>query len=166
MSTELARWKMLRQKHIIIVGCIVSVALLLGCFVIIDVLGLYRYNTDVDLNSGVMRKRFYYWIVPVRQEIVPTRFSDMVDVYVTVREPKWREDVITVSISGGRTTRGGTIGSNCSALANQIHLAYETGKVTAEQREYYLKKALSLLGAEKIDAIRGMADEIACFNDD
>jgi len=148
-----------------------SGVLLLGCFVAIDVLvlgpgkGLYCYNTDVDLNSGILRKTFYYWLLPVKQEVISTKFSDMVASYVTEREPKWTEDVVTVSASGACVRKGGMIFSSCNALANAIDVADATGKLTADQKERYLIKALGLLRAEKVGDILTLADEVACLDD-
>lgn len=161
---------MSRRMKVLLVRCFLFVIILLASLVVVDIFilepgqGLYRYNTDIDFNSGVLRKRFYYWIIPVKHEIVSTEFSEMIDTYcVTPKEAKWIEDVITVTVSGGWIKKGGGRVSSCSGISNAIAVADATANLTMEEKKYYLNKALDLLRENRIDDIWKLADEIGCL---
>jgi len=141
--------------------------LLIVCFILFDIfiLGpgtfLYRRNVDIDVNSGQLRNRYYYWVIPVRKETVSTEFSKLVSRHLEKpKDVQWKEDINTVTLGLGMIRRGGYIISNCCGLANAIFVAEYEGTLTEEEKVSYLKKAMAAIKEGRHLHIRDMADEI------
>jgi hypothetical protein len=160
-----------RKKTVIIRSCLVIFIILAGLisfdiFVLGPGPGLYRYNMDIDLNSGVLRKRFFYWIVPVKHEIVSTDFSKMISDYIEKSEESiWEKDIQTVTISGAKLRKGGRAIASCNALANAIFVVEAFEKLSKKQKIEYLNKGLDFLEKGQPNDIYKLAEYITLKHD-
>ena len=121
------------------------------------------YDTDIDLNSGRLRKRYYYWIVPLnKQSYESTGFSELVMQYFDSEEsPIWYEDIPAVRTwSGGKIKSGGYALAACSGFYTKLEVEKVLNELSDEEIKSYLKKALDLLKAKKFDEIEQLYKDI------
>ena len=157
---------MVYHKNKIVGFCLAILVVVIG-LILYDIFflgpgqGLYRYNMDIDLNSGILRKRFYYWIIPVKDEVVPTNFSRMVNIYLpNSKKPKWKESTQTVTISGAKIKKGGRAISSCRVFIDTLVVAESSGNLSEDKKRIYLQTALDLLKVYKIQELEKLSKEI------
>jgi hypothetical protein len=119
---------------------------------------LYRYNTDVDLNSGKIRKDYYFWVFPIKQDVLETSFSKLLehlDIPVST-EPDWHPDSKSMYILGLQKS-GGYVQNACNHFVTAIQVA----PIDDNKMKDYTKEALEHLKNKEFDKIQSLAENIS-----
>ena len=64
----------MRKKNIVL-SCICIFGIVLTGFIALNWKYMHRYNYDIDLNSGLCRERYYFWIFPIKRKPHETDLS-------------------------------------------------------------------------------------------
>lgn len=122
----------------------------------------YQSNIDIDLNSGALREWHYFWIIPVKREVIETPFFKMVSEYVEITEqPVWKEDRRGVGFwPAKRGGGGGRLPSLCSNFADMIDISKRYG-LSEEDKKDYVIKARGLLRDTNIEALEDLYDKLS-----
>ncbi len=135
----------------------VAVLFLLSIFIGSQWDYLCRQNVDIDLNSGICRYRYYFWIIPTGKKIYETEYSNIVQKYSEKKEihPNWHNDVQVGSAFLYFTT-GGELTSACHEFAIAL-LASDYDEL---QKERYIRKSLTFLRDKDYKGISKLSEEL------
>jgi hypothetical protein len=143
---------------------LIIVPLVVVTFVLLNWDHFYRHDTDIDLNTGALRNRYFFWIIPIRSKIKDTDFSVLVSKYVKEQnQPNWDVEVRTGDWTGGRFSVGGKRISACIMFVTAISLSHlDPGdkELDTAKEEELVKEALSYLKQGKAEEIKKLANKI------
>jgi hypothetical protein len=128
--------------------------------------GFYQSAIDVDLNSGLLRKRYYFWIIPIKHKVLQTDFSRMANEYIEITDkPVWKEDYTGVSILLAKRSSGGRLQYICYKFSYLVEIFDEDGwdgyGLREEDRKDYFIKALGYLRENNIRALEDLTEELS-----
>lgn len=138
---------------------------MLCAFILVDIifpgkdLWPFTEHIDVDLNTGVLRQRYYFWVIPLKSEIIQTPFSRMASKYVDTDRPVWKEDykgVFFLAKGGG----GGKRIYFCDKIALIMEHS-DTLNISPEEKKDYILKALGFLRENNIEALEDLTEELS-----
>lgn len=153
--------KRIIRNSFVLLALMVCAWVLMYIFVPDEDHGFYQSNKDIDLNSGALRERRCFWIIPVKHVVLQTPFSRMVSEYVKITDkPVWKEDYKGVSISLSDRGGGGRLWYICDDIAYMIEMSERHG-LSEEDKKDYVIKALGLLRENNIDALEDLDDELS-----